>query len=112
MDLQVSRGIVILFAWLFSCAGYAGDILLKTELWDFICKVEVAVGPDSPGVIEKIYEFPGVQPGVEYIDGLVFTGEGRLCYRRSSVNDDCYSEMNDWVCYTNYSEESEIIFIY
>lgn len=112
MDLQLSRGTVILSAWLFSCAGHAGDIVLKTELWDFICKVEVAVGPDSPGLIEKIYELPGVQPGIEYIDGIVFIGEGRLCYRRSSVTDDCYSEMNDWVCYTNYSEESETILIY
>lgn len=112
MNLQISRGIVVLSTWLFSYAGYAGDIVLKTELWDFICKVEVAVGPESPDVIEEIYEFPGVQSGEEYIDGIVFTGEWRLCYRRSSVPDDCYSDMNDWVYYSNYSDESETILIY
>ena len=112
MSLQLSRGIVILSTWLISSVGYAGDIVLKTELWDFICKVEVAVGPESPGVIEKTYEFPGVQSGGEYVDGIVFIGEKRLCYRRSSVADDCYSDMNDWVCYTNYREESETILIY
>lgn len=90
----------------------AGEIILKSELWDFICEVEVAIGPDTPDVILRIHELSGVRPGAEYVNGIVFTGEGRLCYRRSSIIDDCHSEMNDWVCYTNYSDEPEIISIY
>lgn len=94
-----------------NCA-HAGKIILKTELWDFICEVEVALGPDSPVVIEEILEFGGVKVDGEYIDGIVFEGEDRLCYRRSSVVDDCHSPLNDWVCYSNAGEAPEIIYIY
>lgn len=112
MRSTVCKGAVTLVLYGFCCAADAGDIILKTELWDFICEVEVAVGPEAPSVIETIHEFPGVQPGSEYVDGNVFTGQGRLCYRRTSIADDCYSEMNDWVCYTNYSDEPVTILIY
>ena len=112
MELNIFKRIVFLQLWLISSVGYAGEIVLKTELYDFICKVEVAIGPESPVVIEQLLEFPGVQSAGEYKDSIIYTGEGRLCYRRSSVVDDCYSEMNDWVCYTNYSDESETILIY
>ncbi len=112
MKSHVCSGASFLALCSFSCMASAGDIILKTELWDFICEVEVIVGPEVPGVFDGVLEFPGVQVGLEYVDGVVFTGEGRLCYRRSSVADDCYSDMNDWVCYTNYSDEPEIILIY
>ena len=92
--------------------AYAGKIILKTELWEFICKVEVAVGPDSPIVIEKTLEFPGVKIDGVYADGIVFEGEDRLCYRRSAIIDDCNSPLNDWVCYTNSGDEPQIIPIY
>jgi len=103
---------VFLYFGLISSVVYAREIILKTELHELICKVEVAVGADAPDVIEQLLEFPGVQSGGAYIDSIVYKGEGRLCYRRSSVVDDCYSEMNDWACYTNYSDESETILIY
>lgn len=112
MRLQLIKGIALLTFCFVSNIGSAGEIILKTDLWEFICKVEVAVGAESPDVIEHIHEFPGVKSGEEYANSIVFTGEGRLCYRRSSVVDDCYSEMNDWVCYTNYGEEPETVLIY
>lgn len=90
----------------------AGKIVLKTELWDFICEVEIALGPDAPVIIEEILERPGVKIDGEYINGIVFEGEGRLCYRRSSIVDDCNSPMNDWVCYTNSSDAPQTILIY
>ena len=112
MKLNILKRLVLLPLCLICSVGYAGEIVLKTELYEFICKVEVAIGPESPVIIEQLFEFPGVQSAGEYINGIVYTGEGRLCYRRSSVVDDCYSEMNDWACYTNYSDESETILIY
>lgn len=112
MKAKLLKGIALLSFWLHCSVGYAGEIILKSELWEFICKIEVAVGPESPDVIENVHEFPGVQAGGEYVNGIVFTGEGRLCYRRSSVVDDCYSELNHWVCYTNYGDESEVVYIY
>ena len=91
---------------------YAGKIILKTDLWEFICEVEVATGPDAPVVIGEVLEFPGVKVDGEYIDGIVYEGEGHLCYRRSSIVDDCDSPPNDWVCYTNSSDTPQIIPIY
>ena len=69
-------------------------------------------GPDSPVFIEEIFELPGVKIDGEYIDGIVFEGEDRLCYRRSAIVDDCNSPLNDWVCYTNSRDEPQIIPIY
>lgn len=112
MKSRLFKSITLLPFLLIGPMSYAGEIILQTSLWEFICKVEVAVGPESPDVIERIHEFPGVRSGGEYAGGIVFKGEGRLCYRRSSIIDDCYSEMNEWVCYTNYSDESETISIY
>lgn len=106
------NGVVFLAICIASSATCAGEIILKTELWDFICEVEVAVGPEVPDVIGRIHEIPGAQVGKEYVNGIIFKGEGRLCYRRSSMVEDCYSDMNDWVCYTNYSDEPETILIY
>ncbi len=104
--------IVLSALWMANNNVYAGKLILKTELWEFICDVEVAVGPDSPVIIEEIIELPGVKIDGEYIDGIVFEGEGRLCYRRSSIVDDCDSPLNDWVCYTNSSDAAQIIPIY
>lgn len=104
--------IALSILWFVNFNSYAGNIILKTDLWDFICEVEVAIGPDTPVVIDKILEFPGVKVDGEYIDGVVFKGEGRLCYRRSSIVDDCDSSLNDWVCYTNSNDTPQIIPIY
>jgi len=104
--------IVLFPLWIINNNAYAGKIILKTELWEFICEVEVAVGPDSPVFIEEILEFPGVKIDGEYIDGIVFEGEDRLCYRRSAIVDDCNSPLNDWVCYTNSRDEPQIIPVY
>ena len=112
LNLNIFKRITLLHLCLICPVGYAGQLVLKTELYEFICKVEVAIGPESPDIIEQLLEFPGVQSTGEYLDSIVYKGEGRLCYRRSSVVDDCYSEMNDWACYTNYSDESETILIY
>lgn len=98
--------------WIVSNNVSAGKIILKTELWDFICDVEVAVGSDAPIIIEEIFELPGVKIDGVYIDGIVFEGEGRLCYRRSSIVDDCDSPLNGWVCYTNSSDAPQTILIY
>lgn len=104
--------IVALLLLVASNSTYAGKLILQTELWDFICKVEVALGSDTPMIIEEVLEFPGVKNDGEYIDGIVFEGEHRLCYRRSSTVDDCNSPLNDWVCYTNSGETPETIYIY
>ena len=59
--------VVISPLWLISYHTSAGELILKTELWDFICEVEVALGPDTPLVIERVLEFPGVKNDGEYI---------------------------------------------
>lgn len=98
--------------WFVNYNVQAGKLILTTDLWDFICEVEVATGSDAPVVIENILEFPGVKIDGEYKNGIVFKGEDRLCYRRSSLVDDCDSPMNDWVCYSNSSDTPQIIPIY
>jgi len=99
------KAIYLLTALLFSSSlSIAGEIKLLSETWDFICKVEVATGLGAPESPDKTMEISAVKVDSFYEDGVIFTGLNRLCYRRSSSADDCYSALNEWSCYTNMTD--------
>jgi hypothetical protein len=90
----------------YSQSTAAGDIHLNSELWPFICKVEIAVGLNAWENPTYTKEFEGVEKGP------VYTGTDRLCYRRSSTPDDCYSPLNQWTCQTNPTPKPDTMELY
>jgi len=95
-----------------SSLSIAGEIKLISETWDFICEVEVATGLGAPESPDETFEISAVNTDSFYKDGIIFTGADRLCYRRSSSVEDCYSPMNERSCYTNMTEVVDLLNIF
>ncbi len=72
--------------------GYAGKVRLKSDNFDNICQVKLTVGPEAPnGTVEDIENVK---------KGWSRTGNGRICYRRSSDPDVC-GKLTNWNCCIN-----------
>ena len=67
----------------------AGDVMLVSDTWDDVCRVEVTWGLDAPNgtPVETNFNVP---------KNWSITKADRLCYRRASTPDNCDSGMTQW----------------
>ena len=66
----------------------AGDVRLVSDTIEFVCRVEVTVGPDAPN--------GPVETHLDVKKGWSITRPDRLCYRRASTPENCESGMTQW----------------
>lgn len=78
----------------FSTSGVGsglGTIILESDTWDSICKVEIVKGMNAPD--------RGARSSYNNVKkGRTFSASNRICYRRSGRPRDCGSSMTSWTC--------------
>jgi len=80
-------------------AAFAGTVVLISDTWDNICRVEVTTGINAPNT--SVQPFSGVRPG------RVTSGTDRLCYRRSNDPRNCSSGLTEWRCSAKLTSGTE-----
>jgi hypothetical protein len=85
------------FAFGFSSAvAESAGVVLRSETFLKICKIEVSKGTHSRGADNKIVFSGPIEKGWSYE-----THDGDyLCYRRSSDPANCWSQLSDYRCLT------------
>lgn len=68
-----------------------GTIILESDTWDSICKVEIVKGMNAPNRGPRS-SYSNVKKG------RTFSASDRICYRRSGRPRDCGSSMTQWTC--------------
>jgi hypothetical protein len=69
----------------------AGTVVLVSDTWDYICKVEVMWGMNAPQEGPS-QTFSGVKKEWK------FEKPDRICYRRSGDPRNCDSHLTSWTC--------------
>lgn len=72
----------------------AGTVVLISDTWDNICKVEIKWGANAPNN-DSSATFEHVEKGWKV------SKPDRICYRRSGQPSNCSSEMTAWTCCTH-----------
>lgn len=72
----------------------AGTVVLVSDTWDNICKVEIKWGTNAPNT--------GPSETFEHVEkGWEVRKSDRICYRRSGQPSNCSSKMTAWTCCTH-----------
>jgi hypothetical protein len=83
---------IALFA--ISLRAEAGTVVLHSDTWDNICKVEIKWGTNAPD--------SGPSQSFENVEkGWKVSKADRICYRRSGQPSNCNSQMTAWNCCTH-----------
>ncbi len=72
----------------------AGEVRLLSDIWDYIPVVEFCEGMNAP----QRCVFHDIVYDVER--GFVYSGQDKVCYRRSSDPYVANSPLNEWTCGT------------
>lgn len=83
---------------LISTNAHAGTIILKSDIWDNICKVEIKRGHNG-----SVSTYSNVSRG------QTFSASDRICYRRSGNPSQCNSGLTMWNCTTRNISGTETI---
>lgn len=79
----------------------AGEVVLESDNWNYICEVEVTTGIDAPN--SDILEFTDVR------DGWKFSAEDKMCFRRSRDPRICGGGLTLWTCATQITSGTNSI---
>lgn len=77
-----------------SSEAKAGTVVLVSDTWENICKVEIKWGMNAPD--------SGPSQTFENVEkGRRWSKTDKICYRRSGQPSNCDSQMTAWTCCTH-----------
>lgn len=87
--VALARALVCLPALGFGGHVLAGEVVLVSDHWDRVCRVDITWGPGAP-------EGAPMEQHVDVPRGWSIAKPERLCYRRASTPENCDSGMTQW----------------
>ncbi len=74
----------------FTDRAVSGTVVVVSDVWDYICRVQITTGMNAPNTHITTYNNVKINQ--------TFTGTDRLCYRRSGDPSNCNSGWTSWTC--------------